>query len=197
VETMKAPKTHSFSIQSQQDKGRWTTWGVRSLAFSGSILCLLMAVTPAESREVPLTAKNTLHANFDSANAVHAADLDGDGDNDILGAAFVADDITWWENTAGDGGSWALHTLKADFDGAAEVWAADLDGDGDLDVLGAASEANDITWWENTIGDGSAWSEHAVVTNFDDVHTVYPADLDRDGDLDIIGASYSPSAVKW
>ena len=91
---MKAPKTSSFSVQPHQDRWRWTTWGKRSLAIAGSILCLLMAVTPVESREVPFTTKNILHANFDWANSVHAADLDGDGDNDVLGVASLADDIT-------------------------------------------------------------------------------------------------------
>ena len=36
------------------------------------------------------------------------------------------------------------------FDGAISSTAADVDGDGDLDVLGAANAADDITWWENT-----------------------------------------------
>ena len=27
-----------------------------------------------------------------------AADVDGDGDMDVLGAAYTADDITWWES---------------------------------------------------------------------------------------------------
>jgi len=38
---------------------------------------------------------------FDGACSVHAADMDGDGDMDVLGAAYLADDITWWENTDG------------------------------------------------------------------------------------------------
>ena len=58
-------------------------------------------------------------------------------------------------------------TVDGSFDGAFSVFAADVDGDGDLDVLGAASVANDISWWENTAGDGSAWSEHTIDTSFD------------------------------
>jgi len=70
----------------------------------------------------------------------------------VLGAAFTADDIAWWENTAGDGTVWTEHTVDGDFDGAASVYAADVDGDGDLDVLGAAQNADDIAWWENRGG---------------------------------------------
>ena len=50
------------------------------------------------------------------------------------------------------GQSWTEHTIDAAFSFALSVYAADFDGDGDMDVLGAAYTANDITWWEN---DGS------------------------------------------
>ncbi len=35
------------------------------------------------------------------------------------------------------------HTIAGDFYGAWSVYAADIDGDGDMDVLGAAYEADD------------------------------------------------------
>ncbi len=89
------------------------------------------------------------------------------GDTDVLGAAFSANDITWWENTAGDGSVWTEHTIDGAFAGPFSVYATDVDGDGDTDVLGAAASANDITWWENTAGDGSVWAEHTIDGAFD------------------------------
>ena len=44
---------------------------------------------------------------------------------------------------------WTKHTVDWAFDGAYSVYAADVDGDGDMDILGAASNADDITWWES------------------------------------------------
>ena len=85
---------------------------------------------------------------FDGARSVYAADIDGDGDMDIMGAGGVAGDITWWENTDGSGTAWTEHGVDLDFDGAHSVYAADIDGDGDMDITGAAETANDITWWE-------------------------------------------------
>ena len=78
--------------------------------------------------------------------------MDGDGDLDVLGAASDANDITWWENTAGDGSAWTEHIVDGSYNGAFSVYAADVDGDGDTDVLGAAQGANNITWWENRGG---------------------------------------------
>ena len=42
--------------------------------------------------------------------------------------------------------SWGGYTIAPTFDSAASVYAIDVDGDGDIDVLGAASIADDITW---------------------------------------------------
>jgi hypothetical protein len=41
------------------------------------------------------------------------------------------------------------HTIDGSYDGAYAVYATDADGDGDVDVLGAALSADEITWWEN------------------------------------------------
>jgi len=76
----------------------------------------------------------------------------------------MTDDITWWQNTSGDGTAWAEHTVDGGFAEAISVYAADVDGDGDLDVLGAAYDDYDITWWE------SRW--------------VIAGDLDSDGGVD-------------
>jgi len=42
------------------------------------------------------------------------------------------------------------HTITDSFDGARSVYATDVDGDGDVDVLGAAYSDDEIAWWENT-----------------------------------------------
>ena len=140
--------------------------------------------------------EHTVDGDFDGAASVYAADVDGDGDMDILGAGD-ADDITWWENTAGDGMVWTEHTVDGDFDGAASVHAADVDGDGDMDILGAAYYADVITWWENTEGDGAVWIEHIVDRYFLQAVCVYAADVDRDGDMDILGAANALHGIVW
>ncbi len=126
--------------------------------------------------------------NFERVRLVATADVDGDGDMDIIGAAGTADDIAWWENMDGFGTSWSQHTIDSNFEGAYSVYAADVDGDGDMDILGAGYWADDITWWENLDGAGTSWTEHTINGEFDGARSVYAADVDGDGDIDVLGA---------
>ena len=151
----------------------------------------------AEAAPGTFPGEITVDGAFDGAESVYAADVDGDGDLDVLGAAFFADGITWWENTAGDGSAWTEHTVDGAFDRACDVHAADVDGDGDLDVLGAARLADAVTWWENTAGDGTAWTEHTVDGTFDMARSVYEADVDGDGDMDVLGAAMAADDIAW
>ena len=141
--------------------------------------------------------EHTVDGNFDGAFSVHSEDIDGDGDMDVLGAAYDADDITWWENVNGSGTEWTEHTIDGDFDAAYDVHSEDIDGDGDMDVLGAAYDADDITWWENIDGLGTSWTEHTVDGDLDGARSVYSEDIDGDGDMDILGAAYYADDIAW
>ena len=141
--------------------------------------------------------RKVVGANFDDATGVYAADLDGDGDNDVLGAAFLADDVTWWENVNGDGSAWIEHTIAENFDGANSVHAADVDHDDDIDVLATSQETNDILWWENTNGDGSAWTEHTIAADFDGAILLHAVDIDGDDDCDVAAAGCYVDAIAW
>ena len=94
----------------------------------------------------------------DEARSVFAADVDGDGDVDVLSASGYDDEIAWYENEEGDGTSWTARTIASAADGARSVFAADVDGDGDIDVLSASSGDDEIAWYENVLGDGMSWT---------------------------------------
>jgi hypothetical protein len=84
---------------------------------------------------------------FLGAHDVHGSDLDGDGDQDVLTASFNTEEILWWENTDGAGTSWSEHMLDGSFEDACAVDAADIDGNGTPDPVGAAYLADEIAWW--------------------------------------------------
>lgn len=147
--------------------------------------------------EIISWVEHSVDADFMGANGVAGADVDGDGDIDVLGAAFDASDITWWENVNGDGLTWTAHIIDAEFGGANDVFAEDVDGDGDIDVLGAAYNDDDITWWENVDGSGLTWTEHAVNEEYNGAFSVSAMDVDGDGDIDVLGAGYFADDITW
>ena len=64
---------------------------------------------------------------------------------------------------------------------------ADLDGDGDLDVI-AANEDENLSWFENTDGLGQSWQMHVIGGLY--FSPIAIGDLDKDGDIDIVGRQY-------
>ncbi|MEM7391712.1 MAG: VCBS repeat-containing protein, partial [Verrucomicrobiota bacterium] len=134
---------------------------------------------------------------FQGAFSVHAADMDDDGDIDILGAARDADDIAWWENLDGSGTSWNKHTVEADFDGARAVGAPPHDGARAHDNLAGAGDDHEVAWWENSDGSGTHLIRHLVDASFAGVSGLHAADLDDDGDQDIIGAAWTDNEVAF
>lgn len=133
--------------------------------------------------------KNIIESGFDSAQSVHAADLDKDGDLDILGSASgTANEIAWWEND-GNGIFGTKLIIDDEFYGANCVYAEDMDGDGDLDILGTASGLDQIAWWENDGNEVISWIKHTVDDSFNDALSVCTADINNDGNMDVIGAA--------
>lgn len=164
-----------------------------------SLLVLVLAAPAAQARVLPLPVTNLVDGAFQDARAVHAADVDQDGDTDILGAAVNGAEIAWWDNVDGSGTNWAKRSIDPAFASASSVYGVDLDQDGDMDVLGAAPGVTDlVSWWENTDGDGTNWVEHGIDGNFNGRWAI-PADIDGDGDPDVVGAAPGsfPVDVTW
>lgn len=140
---------------------------------------------------------NTISLDVEGAGGVFASDIDGDGDMDVLSASFYDDKVAWYENTDGLGNFSAQKIISSNANGASSVYAADLDNDGDMDVMAALFVADDIVWYENTDGLGTFGSEQLITSNANEASSVHAADLDGDGDLDVISASRDDSKVAY
>ena len=66
--------------------------------------------------------------------------------------------------------------ISTNADWATSVYATDVDGDGDMDVLSASKDDDKISWYENN--GGQAFTEHVITTNADWATSVYATDLD-------------------
>ena len=123
----------------------------------------------------------------DTPESVYTADLNGDGDLDVLSASRDDHTIAWYENLGGGRFS-AQHVLTTAANNATSVFASDLDGDGDLDVLSASPGDNKIAWYEN-LGNDRFSPQQVITTRVDMPVSVYASDLDGDGDQDVLSAT--------
>ena len=173
------------------------------------------------------------HPNWGSTG-IQVVDLDKDGDPDVLLThGDTMDDalvkpyhgIQWLENTGGDGpvspkpgeggpaspkpgegGPFRAHDV-VQMPSVHRAMAADMDGDGDLDIvacalLPGASNADDATlpalvWLEQT--KPGVFVRHTIEMGFPRHATLDVADVDGDGDVDIVTGSFSPDkpAKSW
>ena len=133
----------------------------------------------------------------DWPTSAFAADLDGDGDMDVLTASGEGDKIAWYENTDGAGTFGPQRVITLDADGATSVYTADLDGDGDLDVLSASFSDNKIAWYENIDGVGTFGPQRVITLDADGARSVFASDLDGDGDTDVLSASWGDDKIAW
>ena len=88
--------------------------------------------------------------NADGARSVYAADMDGDGDIDIISASYEDDTIAWYENNGAANPSWNKMVIATSADNAQNIFAMDMDGDGKKEVI-ATDYAGHRVWFLNTM----------------------------------------------
>lgn len=140
---------------------------------------------------------NVINANALEAAAVQAGDIDGDGDTDVVSASFLDDTIQWYENIDGQGSFGSGTVVSSASDGAYSVFLEDIDGDNDLDIVGASRQDNTVSWYENLDGNGSFSSIQIIDLALEDPWNVFVVDIDGDSDLDVLSGSSTTDEVVW
>src|SRR5690606_29243025 len=97
--------------------------------------------------------------------------------------------IFWIENMDGLGTFGTLHIINDIGSYSNVIFAADVDGDGDMDVFSASPGDNEVAWYENLDGLGSFGPKNSITNTLDSTWTVYAEDLDNDGDMDVLATS--------
>jgi hypothetical protein len=122
-------------------------------------------------------------ASTDGPTAVASDDLDADGDLDLIVVSFDDDTVAWYENEDGLGTFGAAQPIAADRDGPASLLLADLDGDGQRDLVVASNNDGATVWYAN-LGSGNFSPAHPITAS---AARFTAHDLDGDGDADLLG----------
>ena len=132
-------------------------------------------------------SQNILSTTSNGSNFVSTADIDGDGDLDVLASIYNTQNLIWYENLGGNLFS-PENIISVSINSLNHAHATDLDGDGDQDIL--ASGYQGFFWHEN-LGGGIFAIEQTLpsVLSGGSTHSaIYSADLDMDGDYDVLGS---------
>ena len=124
-------------------------------------------------------------------------DIDGDSDKDILYADISGDTIGWYENENGLGAFGEKQIVSLETWGVNAIHAADIDLDGDFDVLSASGLDQKVAWYENLDGQGVFGPQKIISIGSTQPNSVYAGDLDGDGDLDVVFTSDYDDKIAW
>jgi hypothetical protein len=138
----------------------------------------------------------------------HPVDMDGDGDMDVVMALGMlatpgqanTNQVVWYENVGnpGKGTEWKKHVI-GHLDYAFEAFAADLNGDGKLDVVATAWGGDGrVVWFENPGDPKGKWTMHELKKGWSKANQVIVADLNGDKRPDIIAtAERGANELRW
>ncbi|MEK7678037.1 MAG: VCBS repeat-containing protein [Verrucomicrobiota bacterium] len=117
------------------------------------------------------------------------ADLDGDGDLDVIRANI------WFENRDGKGRDWLAHDnipfgRKGPYGFCVRTAVVDLDGDGQKEVVMGDADIveSKVVILKNADGKGGSWTKQELPQSFPygSLHALAVADFNKDGRPDIV-----------
>ena len=133
------------------------------VAFS---LIILSCTNNNSEESTPEFSDYIVDDNIHGTASIYCCDLDNDGDIDILGAVLEDNAIVYWQNNGAKPINWKREIIDSQFIAAMSVYAADVDGDKDMDVIGAAGGQSEISLWINEGNEPIIWKKQIIREDF-------------------------------
>lgn len=147
---------------------------------------------PGKPAQQTWTRRNIIQGTLPGAYDVVLGDFDGDGKLDVAASSWTRGSRFMWYRNPGEKGfaaAWPEQLIEANLPETRTIRVADFNRDGRLDILGSASAAPLVAWYENQGQPGEAirWKRHVISTAPAPIHGE-PVDMDGDGDVDVLMA---------
>lgn len=135
----------------------------------------------------------------DGIEEITISDLDNDGDLDVIAAVFNLDTLAWFENLDGLGTFGSRQVISNQVEAILSVDTADVDNDGDQDILATIPDFTDggLLWFENLDGQGNFNTGTFIDQPTPSARSVHATDVDGDGDMDVILPILADDVLVW
>ena len=134
---------------------------------------------------------------YGAVHGVRVADVDGDGEADVLAAMYSDGKLAYYRNDGSEAFTSYIRLNSNAFYYVESVFAADVNNDGNVDVVAGGGDTDKgVAWYENDGGGASAtFTEHVITNTLVDTVAAYAVDFDVDGDVDLMAASSSDGKI--
>jgi len=131
---------------------------------------------------------------FTQCQSLSNADMDNDGDIDLILGCFNNSGITWLEN-CGVSSIWLYHTISNKPVNSVDV--GDIDNDGDFDILFCSSIKDTVGCMINVDGTSLNWTEETISSTLNSPFFAEITDINSDNIPDVAVAFRIENAVYW
>ncbi len=145
---------------------------------------------------------------YSNAFVSYAMDVNQDGWIDFVRIGFPGKEVVWFENPRNQPGHWKVHTIHETI-GNESAGFYDVDGDGQMDILGSVPESGEMVWLKSPSSTQDlTWKVYTIsekkspgTSNFS--HGLGFGDMNKDGRKDVIitegwwEAPEDPRQPKW